>query len=221
MSLFGAVMLALFARERTGRGTKVTTSLLANGVWSNAASIQAQLCGATFHPKVPRERAPALSVYYRTRDDRALKFSFVNPAKLWPRLCAALERPDLLTDVRFADGAQRRANAGALMAILDPIFAAHDAAYWKRRLEAHDLPFAILPTYAEIAADEQLHANGLLPEMDHPRFGALRTVDNPISVEGIDKRRPRAAPELGQHTAEILAELGYSTEEVARFTRLP
>jgi crotonobetainyl-CoA:carnitine CoA-transferase CaiB-like acyl-CoA transferase len=217
MSLFGAVMLALFARERTGRGAHVTTSLLANGVWANAALIQAQLCGATFHPKVPRERGQALSVYYRTGDGRALKFSFVNPAKLWPRLCGALDRPDLVADARFAEAAPRRANAAALMAILEPIIAKHDAAYWKGRLEAYDLPFAILPTYAEIACDEQMRANGLLPALDHPRFGPLRTVDSPITVAGIDKRRPRPAPELGQHTAEVLAELGYSKDEVADF----
>jgi crotonobetainyl-CoA:carnitine CoA-transferase CaiB-like acyl-CoA transferase len=136
---------------------------------------------------------------------------------LWPRLCGALGRPDLVADERFAQAAPRRANAAALIAILDPIIAGHDAAYWKDRLETYDLPFAILPTYAEIAADEQMRANGLLPEFDHPRFGPLRTVDSPITVAGIDKKRPQPAPEQGQHTAEVLAELGYSREEIADF----
>ena len=207
--------LALFARERTGRGLKVGTSLLAAGAWANSWNIQAQLCGATFPPKLPRERARSFgAVYYRTRDGRMLKLALVNPEKLWPRFCRVVGRHEFVTDPRFAEPARRRAHVQELIATLDVIFASEDAAHWRARLEAHDIPFAILPTYAEIASDPQLRANGLLPEFEHPRFGRLATVDSPISVAGVPKTPPAAAPELGEHTREVLRTLAYSEAQI-------
>jgi crotonobetainyl-CoA:carnitine CoA-transferase CaiB-like acyl-CoA transferase len=215
LALFGAVMLALFARERTGRGLKVGTSLLAAGAWANSWNIQAQLCGATFPPKLPRERARSFgAVYYRTRDGRMLKLALVNPEKLWPRFCRVVGRPDFVTDPRFGEPTRRRAHVQELIATLDVIFASEDAVHWRARLEAHDIPFAILPTYAEIASDPQLRANGLLPEFEHPRFGRLATVDSPISVAGVPKTPPTAAPELGEHTQEVLRTLAYSEAQI-------
>ena len=215
LALFGAVMLALFTRERTGRGLKVGTSLLAAGAWANSWNIQAQLCGATFPPKLPRERARSFgAVYYRTRDGRMLKLALVNPEKLWPRFCRVVGRPDFVTDPRFAEPAGRRTHVQELVATLDVIFASEDAMHWRARLEAHDIPFAILPTYAEIASDPQLRANGLLPEFEHPRFGRLATVDSPISVAGVPKTPPAAAPELGEHTREVLRTLAYSEAQI-------
>lgn len=218
LALFGAVTLALFARERTGRGVKVGTSLLGAGAWANSWSIQAQLCGATFQPKLPRSQARGFgAVYYKTRDGRVLKFALVNPEKLWPRFCHAVDRPDFTTDPRFAESGARRAHAQELIAILDAIFASEDAAHWKARLEAHDIPFAILPLYEEVARDPQMRVNGMLVDFDHPRFGRLTTVDSPISVAGVPKTAPRAAPDLGQHTREVLAGLGYTAREIGDF----
>lgn len=215
LALFGAIALALFARERTGRGLKVGTSLLAAGVWANATSIQARLCGATFPPKIAGRRGQGVAVvYYRTRDGRMLKLALVNPERLWPRLCAAVGRPELATDPRFADSAARRAHGLELVAILDAAFAQADAAEWQRRLEAHDIPFSLLATYDEIPADPQLVANNLLPALEHPRLGALRTVDSPIDVDGAAKRVPAAAPELGEHTVAVLRDVGYTGPEI-------
>ncbi len=218
LALFGAVALALFARERSGRGLKVATSLLAAGAWANSWNIQAQLCGATFPPKLPRAQARGFgSVYYRTRDGRMLKFALVNPERLWPRFAHAVGRLDLTKDARFADAGARRAHAQELIAILDAIFATEDAAHWKARLEAHDIPFAVLPTYDEVARDPQMRANGMLVDFDHPRFGRLVTVDSPISVTGVPKAPPRAAPDLGQHTREVLTGLGYTDPQIRDF----
>lgn len=216
-ALFGAVMLALFDRARTGRGIRVSTSLLANGLWANATTLQAQLCGATFHPKRRREDSPSPgSVYYRTRDGRVLKLALVNPPKDWPSFLRALDRPDLLADPRLATPDARRQHARELIALLESVLAEADAEDWRKRLEAHDVPFAILPSYPEIVADPQALAIGSFPEMTHPRWGRMRTVDSPITLPDMEKTPPRPAPEPGADTTAVLRELGYTDPEIAR-----
>src|SRR5262245_20715607 len=195
LALFGAVMLGLYARQRSGRGARVSTSLLAAGAWANACLLQAQFCGARFHPKRRREQAISFGgVYYRTRDGRVLKFALVNPRRLWPRFCQAVGQPGLADDPRFATAEARREHAQALIALLDPVFATRDAAEWRERFEAHDVPFAVLPTYPEVAADPQMLANDIFPEYEDPRWGRLRTVNDPIAVSGVTKVAPRPAP---------------------------
>jgi crotonobetainyl-CoA:carnitine CoA-transferase CaiB-like acyl-CoA transferase len=211
-ALFGAITLALFARERTGRGLKVSTSLLACGAWANATSLQAALCGAAFPPKRPRAQAPGFgTVYYQTRDGRLLKFALVNPAKVWPPFCRAVGRPDLIDDRRFATPAARSRHTPELVAVLDAAVAARDADDWRARLEAHDVPFAILPRYEELAADPQMATGGVFVDLDG---GGARTVDSPIRVGGVDKVPPRPAPEVGEHTTEVLGLLGYPEAEI-------
>jgi crotonobetainyl-CoA:carnitine CoA-transferase CaiB-like acyl-CoA transferase len=207
VALFGAVMLALFARERTGRGMRVSTSLLANGLWANATTLQAELCGATFHPKRRREESQNFgAVYYLTGDRRVLKFAIVDPDRVWPRFCQAIGRPELAEDARYRGEDGRRTHAQALIAELDSALATADAATWRARFEAHDVPFAILPTYPEIAGDSQAEAAGLLPTL---AGGQARTIDSPIRLPDARKVTPRPAPALGADTRAILCELGY------------
>src|SRR2546428_256994 len=120
VSLFAAIMTALYERERTGRGTMVSTSLLANGLWWNAIQVQAALCGARVEPRSAREEAAsALANLYRCADSRWFLLNLVQDERDWPPLVRAIEQPELLNDPRFATAPARRANARAPVSVPD------------------------------------------------------------------------------------------------------
>ena len=120
----------------------------------------------------------------------------------------------MIDDPRFATVDVRVRYMPELIAIFDEAFAQHDLAHWNRVLAEYDIPFTFMRTYEEIGRDPQMAASGVFAEVDHARFGRFQTVDSPFRVEGAEKVAKRAAPELGEHTREILAAAGYSTDEI-------
>jgi crotonobetainyl-CoA:carnitine CoA-transferase CaiB-like acyl-CoA transferase len=217
MALLSGILLALFQRERTGRGTKVSSSLMANGVWSNAFLAQAVLCGVSKTPRISRTETPnALANRYRTRDGRWIFLAMIQETKDWPRLPDAIGRPDLLADSRFATAEARHANSVELIRILDEVFAGKDLAEWRHALDAYQITFGIVAEVTELATDSQMEENGVFASVPSPRGGELRTVDSPVWLDGVPKVRTRPAPGLGDHTDEVLAELGYDAEAVCR-----
>jgi len=209
VSLFAAIMAALYKREKTGQGTMVATSLMANGLWWNAIQIQATLCGARVEPRPSRhEPATALANLYRCRDGRWFLLNVLNDERDWPILLRALARPDLASDARFATTPARRANASALVGVLDAVFAGRDWAEWQAILNDHALTFGGVAAIDDVRSDRQMVESGALVPLDDARAGATLTVASPVWLEGIDKVAPRLAPELGQHSVEILREAG-------------
>ncbi len=188
----------------------VSTSLLANGLWMNAIQIQAALSGATVEPRPPREEAAsALANLYRCGDGRWFLLNVVNDETDWPPFLRAIERPDLADDPRFATTPARRANARALIAILDGVFGSRPWCDWQSILTRHKLTYGAVATVGDARHDRQMTASGALVPMDDPRAGAPLTVSSPLWLEGVDKVPPRLAPELGEHSVEILREVGY------------
>lgn len=215
MALLSGILLALLQRERTGKGTKVSSSLMANGVWSNAFLAQAVLCGVSGTPTISRTKTPnALANRYRTRDGRWIFLAMIQENKDWPRFPAAIGRPDLLTDPRFATAEARHANSAELVRILDEVFASKDLADWRPALDAHQITFGNVAKVTEVAEDSQMLANGVFTEGPSPRGGMLRTIDSPVWLEGVAKAHTRPAPWLGEHTDEVLAALGYDAEAI-------
>ena len=220
MSLFGAIMAALYQRERTGRGTMVATSLMANGLWWNAIQVQGILCGARTPVRPPREESvSALANLYRCRDGRWFLLSLTADERRWEPLAAALGRKDLVADPRFATPATRRANARALAAILDEVFATRDWPDWRAILEATGIAFGVVGTLDDIPHDEQMQASGALTPIDDPRAGATLTVNSPIAIEGQEKVPPRMPPAIGEHTVAVLREAGFDEAEIERLLK--
>lgn len=215
MNLFAAIAMALLHRERTGEGSEVSTSLHASGLWSNAILAQGALLGAYVAPRPPRTQPrSALANQYRTQDGRWIQLTIVREDKLWPELCAALERPDLLDDPRFTTTESRRAHATELAALLDPVFAARPWLHWRERLRRHDITFGLLGILKDVPEDEQAVANGsivptTMPEMPRTLSAPIRLGFAPETVP------PGAGPEHGEHTDALLAELGYAEAEIA------
>lgn len=216
MALLSGVLLALLAREKTGRGDRVTSSLLANGVWSNAVIVQGRLLDARFHDRRPREEAYNFtSVYYRAGDGRVFKITLVDLQGGYPRVCRAIGREDLIDDPRYAtlEARSQPGRTRELIAICDEIFASRPISHWVRELEANDLPFSLISTYDEVVEDAQMKANDVFVELDDPELGQVRTVNSPMHLEQSRKVPARPAPRLGEHTRTVLAEIGLSEDE--------
>lgn len=214
LALYGAIVTALFHRERTGKGTYVGTSLMANGVWANACFIQAGLDGARFVSRPPRTQAlNALSNHYRCRDDRwlILAVSVAQDAKLWPLFAETIGRPDLARNPLFEDRASRLKNAGALVALLDEIFLLRDGEEWTRLLESKGFAVALVARPSEALHDRPMHQNGVIV----PLKGGGHTVSSPFWLAGMEKATAAPAPKLGEHSDAILRERGITEEKIA------
>lgn len=215
MTLFGAIMLALFERQRTGKGRKVTTSLMANGTFSNACVVGAAICGAEFLPIVPREEAYNFAaLYYHSSDGEIFKMAIVNMEKRWPSLCRAIDRPDLIEDSKFVTQEARYDNMRELIIIFDEAFSSKDMTHWTKQFEKNDVPFSVPSEYPTVAEDPQMFANDVFIEVEDPDHGTVLAVNSPIQVHGVDKAPPTTAPRLGQHSKEVVSGLGYTEDEV-------
>ncbi len=220
-ALFGAIALALFDRERTGKGRRVRTSLVANGAWSNSILIQAALCGGTTYAVPPRAKTlNALVNSYVCADGRGLYLAMVQEAVEWSRFTDAVGKPELREDPRFAELSNRRAHAPALVEILDPIFASKPIAHWRAELDRYGVTFGIIARIDDLPDDPQLEANGVFRPVVGPGVRpGLRTVDSPIHLDGAEKRPATRAPEIGEHGRELLGSLGYSRERIDALVR--
>jgi crotonobetainyl-CoA:carnitine CoA-transferase CaiB-like acyl-CoA transferase len=214
MGLVSAILMALIHRMKTGEGSWVGTSLLANGLWSCGVIAQAALVGAFLGPRPPPDRPrSALGNIYHTADERWLQLAIVREDKLWAPLCKVVEHPEMLDDPRFATVELRRQNSTALAAILSAAFAKHDYDYWRRTLAAHHITFGVISRPRDLPDDEQAVHCGAVVETAIPEMP--RTLANPIHLGFAQQRIAYPAPALGQHSEEILREAGLSAEDIA------
>ncbi|MCS3496161.1 formyl-CoA transferase [Bradyrhizobium japonicum] len=215
ISLYAGIVSGLYRRERTGTGCNVQTSLIANGVWGSAMWLQAALQNARFSGGIDRRRPPnALFNSYQSHDCRWILLAFVQEDKNWPAFAQAIKRPDLLADPRFADAEGRHVNSGALVTELDHVFGAHPLAHWRSALDVAHVPYGVVQVWEEIVKDPQLLANQILVPIAKRDGRVTMTVDSPVVIKESPKVAPRVAPDLGEHTDEVLEELGFDAAQI-------
>src|ERR1700726_4287324 len=213
VAIYAAIVTALYRRERTGKGSYVTTSLLATGVWSASVSIQAALCGANFYGLHDRTHpANAVLNVYRSSDDTWF-ILVVTPDKL-AAVANAIGRADLLTDPRFTDPAKLMQNMPHLAEILDQVFAAQPMTHWYQVFNGVHVTFGAVRGPLEVIEDPQLRLNDIVVPLDGAGGKLDTTISSPIQVHGLTKVPARRAPALGEHNEEVLKQLGFSASEI-------
>jgi formyl-CoA transferase len=216
VGLYSAIVTALYRRERTGEGSYVTTSLLAEGVWSASVSIQAALAGAKFYgPHDRKNPANAALNVYRAADGTWFVL-IISPDKV-AAVAKAIGRADLLTDPRFSDAAKLAANRPLLTAILDEVFAAQPMAYWHKIFSEVNVTFGAVRGPEEVINDPQLRANDILVPLEGAGGQLTSTISSPIQVHGVSKVPAKRAPDIGEHNQDILKELGFDAKAIEAF----
>jgi formyl-CoA transferase len=213
VGLFSAIVMGLYRRERTGKGSHVTTSLLAEGVWSAGVYIAGALAGATFYPLHDRKSPANAALNPYQTSEGAWFLLVVTPDKL-PALATAIGRPDLLTDPRFSDPAKQAANAAQLREILDDAFGKQPMAHWRDVFDKAHITYGAILEPSEVVNDPQLKANNIVVPLEGAGGKLTFTVSSPMQVHGLEKEPARRAPELGEHNAQILDELGFNPAQI-------
>jgi formyl-CoA transferase len=212
VSIYASIVTALYRREKTGKGSYVTTSLLASGVWAASVMVGGALAGAKLPALHDREHpANAGANVYRASD--GTWFVLVLQPNRIVNFVKAIDRPDILADPRFSDPAKLAANMGELAKVLDDVFATQPMAYWSEKLGAIDITIGVVNGPEDVIKDPQLRENGIVVPLEDA--GTLTTtISSPFQVHGVDKVAARRGPRLGEHTEEILHELGFDDSSI-------
>ena len=208
------ILAALHARERTGEGQQVDTSLVDAGValsvWEATEFFSR---GVVPGPLGSAHRMSAPYQAVRCADGY-VTLGAAND-RIFRRLAELLGHPEWLRDPRFESDSARVANRTALAESIERETAERPRAYWLERLEAHGVPCGPINDYGEALRDPQVRAREMVVETRHPTLGALSTLGTPVKLSGTPLTPGRPAPLLGQHTDEVLAAAGYRREEIA------
>jgi crotonobetainyl-CoA:carnitine CoA-transferase CaiB-like acyl-CoA transferase len=213
LTIAGGISAALFHRERTGEAVVVDNSLLATSMWATgASSLAAGLFGVDRLPRRDRTETPNPIVgTYRTADGRFVSLVMLESDRYFGDLVTLLGRPELATDPRFSDAAARAANSAACVGALDEAFAQKNLADWKPILAKAKGVWAVVQTPSELLVDPQALANGYIRDVEAKSGTVFRMVPSPLQF---DERPPdlTRAPDHGEHTDEVVGELGYDQE---------
>ena len=215
LALLSAVLAALRIRDRTGEGQVVETALLRTAAWSIGCDMATALVDR--HQPSKRGRMQAVSpmnTQYRCGDGVWVNLS-ASDQRFWGRFCEAIERPELGADPRYATPVDRFRNAAEIIGRLDEVFAERPFAEWAPRLDRSGVVWAKVAQLPDLVDDPAARAMGMYSGVDHPVAGRFETLAAPFTLRANPPAVRGPAPEVGQHTSEVLAEAGFAEERIA------
>ena len=220
LSLLAGIMSALFIRERTGVAQKVEISLYNTATWVLGFDITGCLITEkdAMRPQRKTMSNPIRNVY-PTKDKRWIMLGMTNAQHYWPTFCKAIERPDLEHDPKFSTFDDRHDNAEALVKIIEDIFLTKTYDELIGILSKNKLVWSPVRTPLEVTTDEQAIANDFFVEWDHPVYGKMKVLNNPIKLSETPAGIESKAPELGENTESILKNLGYTQKQISEMKK--
>jgi len=217
VAIAGAIGTALFVRERTGIGQKLDLSLYQLGVWAMMFDTTAALqIGEQIRQTDRQSVSNALWNTYQTKDGRWVILVMPQSDRYWPQFCQAMGKPEWEKDPRFDSHMKRVEHNLSLIPMVDEIMATKTADEWEKIIKQYNIVGATIKTPAEVAEDPQAWENEFFGEIEHPSGVRVKYLQTPIKFSKTPASVRSLAPELGQHTEEILLELDYTWDEIAK-----
>ena len=218
VSIYAGIVTALLKRERTGEGSFVQTSLLANGLWSISATAQGVMAGGDMQQSRAATERPGFSFrVYQAKDGRWLQFNMVRNEELMNLAFTAMNATDLLVDERFKTPRSMYQHREAVGERIQAIISTKSSDEWLAIFAEFDVPINRIGIVEETPTDSQILLNRMVSKPKDPGIEIPLVVNHPVQVSGVNHVKMKLAPELGEHSREVLNELGYETSIIDEF----
>jgi crotonobetainyl-CoA:carnitine CoA-transferase CaiB-like acyl-CoA transferase len=214
------ITAALYAREKTGKGQVVDTSLMGSVIAMLGLLMEAPaVLGQEFGREQRMTAGNPLYNHYRCKDDKWIVIAHLDPNRYWQKICKVTGVEELENDPRFNSIEARGKNAKELVAIFDERFALKTRDEWMKILKEEGCICTPIQSPLEVSNDSQALANNYFIDIQHPEWGKIKMVGFPWYFSETPAQWRRKAPDFGEHSEEILAEIGYNTEDIAGFRK--